>query len=52
MTIINNIDSDGYFILETSSKFLPEVIQNMKKIITMPPQKKYEMLEKCLAENA
>ena len=52
VTIINNIDSDGYFILETSSKFLPEVIQNMKKIITMPPQKKYEMLEKCLAENA
>lgn len=51
VTIINNIDSDGYFMLETSSKFLPEVLYNVRKIVTMPPQKKYEMLEKCLAEN-
>jgi len=51
VAIINNIDSDGYFILETSAKFLPEVLQNVRKIVTMPPQKKYEMLEKCLAKN-
>lgn len=50
VTVVNNLDKDGYFILEVSLKFLPFVIQHIRKIITMSPQKKYEILEKCLAE--
>ena len=51
VTVINNLDKDGYFILEISLKFLPVVLQNIKRIINLTPQKKYEILEKCLAEN-
>ncbi len=50
VTVINNLDKDGYFILEISLKFLPIVLQTIKRIINLTPQKKYEMLEKCLAE--
>jgi hypothetical protein len=50
-TVINNLDKDGYFVLEISLKFLPVVLQNIKRIINLTPQKKYEILEKCLAEN-
>jgi hypothetical protein len=52
VTIVNNIDNDGYFILQTPLRYLPEIVQNIRKIINMSPQKKYEILEKCLAENA
>ncbi len=51
VTIINNIDKDGYFILETTLQYLPDIIQSVKRIINLPPQKKYEILEKCLSEN-
>lgn len=49
--VVNNIDRDGYFILECPRKYLQEVVHNIRRIINMPPQKKYEILEKCLAEN-
>jgi hypothetical protein len=52
VAFVNNLDKDGYFLLETSLKFLPEVMQGIKKIIGMPPQKKYEILEKCLVDNS
>lgn len=52
VTIINNLEKGGYFILEMALQSLPMVIQNVKKIITLTPQKKYEILEKCLAENS
>jgi len=51
VTIIDNIDKEGCFIIETSLKFMPDVVQNIKKIINLSPQKKYELLEKYLAEN-
>jgi hypothetical protein len=51
-TIVNNISHNGYFIMQTALKYLPDVVQEVKKIINMSPQKKYEILEKCLAENA
>jgi len=49
--VVNNIDRDGYFILECPLKYMQEVIHGIKRIINMSPQKKYEILEKCLAEN-
>lgn len=51
-TIVNNIDNGGYFILQTSLKYLSEIVQAVSRIVSMTPQKKYEILEKCLAENA
>jgi hypothetical protein len=51
VTIVNNIDNEGYFILETSLRYLDEVLQNVRRIINLNPQKKYEILEKFLTEN-
>ncbi len=51
-TVTNNIDRDGYYILETSLKFKHELLYTLKKIITLSPQKKYEILEKCLSDTS
>jgi hypothetical protein len=51
VTIINKIEEAGYFILETSAQFMPIIIQILRKIVNLTPQKKYEILEKCLAES-
>lgn len=47
--IINNLEN-GYFILEVSSQYKEQVIQCIKRIITLTPQKKYEIIEKSLAD--
>lgn len=47
--IINNLDS-GYFILETPIDFKEQVLQCIKRIANMTPQKKYEIIEKNLAD--
>jgi hypothetical protein len=50
VTIINNLDNDGYFILETSLKYSQSAIGGLRKLINLPPQKKYEILEKFIAD--
>jgi len=50
VTIVNNLDKDGYFILETSLRYRPLVFQSLKRLISLPPQKKYEILEKYIAD--
>lgn len=50
--ITDNIKNEGYFILETGFEFITEVKQNIKKIIELPPKKKYEILEKSLLHNS
>ncbi|HDP79322.1 MAG TPA: hypothetical protein ENN21_00605 [Spirochaetes bacterium] len=50
VVIVNNIDNEGYFILRAPLKFAGEFIQYVRKTIGMSPQKKYEVLEKCLSE--
>jgi len=47
--IINNLEN-GYFILEIPNHYKEQVIQCIKRIITLTPQKKYEIIEKSLAE--
>lgn len=47
--INNRLDDEGYYILETSSRYKSKVIQGIKKLINLNPQKKYEILEKSLA---
>lgn len=50
VTIINNLDKDGFFILETSLKYKQSAISGLKKLINLPPQKKYEILEKFIVD--
>ncbi len=47
--IINNLEN-GYFILEVPAHYKEQVVQCIKRIITLTPQKKYEIIEKSLAE--
>ncbi|MCX8123152.1 MAG: hypothetical protein N3F66_03200 [Spirochaetes bacterium] len=49
VTVINNLEN-GYFILEVPYQYKEQVIQCIKRIITLTPQKKYEIIEKSLAE--
>lgn len=50
VTVINEIRDKGLFIFETTLKYRSRVIQGINKIIALTPQKKYEILEKCIAE--
>jgi hypothetical protein len=50
VTIVNNLDKDGFFILETSLKYKQSVISGLKKLVNLPPQKKYEILEKFIVD--
>jgi hypothetical protein len=51
VTIINQLEENGYFIFDTSLQYKKKVLQAVHKILTMSPQKKYEIIEKCIAEN-
>ena len=46
---INKADDGGYFILETNIKYKEKVLEGVKKILNLKPQRKYEILEKSLA---
>ncbi len=48
--IVNNLDKQarGYYIVEFHSKHRLKVLQKIKKILKLTPQKKYEMLEKYM----
>lgn len=48
--VTNRIDDEGYYIFETSIKYKLKVLQGIKKILNFSPQKRYEILEKCIAE--
>ncbi|SRR6056297_29278 len=49
--VTNNLDGDGYFILEAPIQYLENMKQAVKRMVSLTPQKKYEIIEKCLAEN-
>ena len=48
--IFNNLENNGYYSLETKSEYLQYIISAIVKIIDLTPQKKYELLEKCLSK--
>lgn len=48
--IENHFDDLGYYAIKTGSRYQSRVVSGVKKIINMTPQKKYEILEKCIAE--
>ena len=48
--IEDRIHDMGYYVIKTGARYLSRVVSGVKKIINMTPQKKYEILEKCIAE--
>ncbi|MBN2039267.1 MAG: hypothetical protein JW864_04460 [Spirochaetes bacterium] len=51
ITILNYLDSEGYYSIEANSSFLQEFINLINKIIEFTPKKKYEIIEKSLSED-
>ncbi|MDA3899375.1 MAG: hypothetical protein PF637_02515 [Spirochaetes bacterium] len=45
-----NIDNQNFYLLKAPIRYLPDVIQAVKKILDMPPQLKYEFVEKFLLD--
>jgi hypothetical protein len=43
------LQMDGCYIIETSLKFKTRILQGVKKLINMSPQKRYELLEKSFS---
>jgi len=46
----NMLDTQGYYLIKTSTRYLNRVLTGVKKLLNLSPQKKYEILEKCISE--
>jgi hypothetical protein len=46
----NRLDEQGYYLIKTSTRYLNRVLSGVKKLLNLSPQKKYEILEKCILE--
>lgn len=46
----NMLDLQGYYLIQTSTRYLNRVLSGVKKLLNLSPQKKYEILEKCISE--
>ena len=46
----NRLDDKGYYLIKTSTRYLNRVLNGVKKLLNLSPQKKYEILEKCISE--
>jgi len=46
----NKLESQGYYLIKTSTRYLNRVLSGVKKLLNLSPQKKYEILEKCISE--
>ncbi|MBN1531916.1 MAG: hypothetical protein JXA20_04580 [Spirochaetes bacterium] len=49
ITITDRLKQEGYYLLETSLRYKHKVLMAVRKVLTLSPQKRYEILEKCLA---
>jgi hypothetical protein len=47
--IMDRLNKDGIYSIETSLKYKARVLQGVKKLLGMSPQKRYELLEKYLS---
>ena len=46
----NRLEDKGYYLIKTSTRYLNRVLSGVKKLLNLSPQKKYEILEKCISE--
>ncbi|MBN2158854.1 MAG: hypothetical protein JW807_05620 [Spirochaetes bacterium] len=51
VVIVDSIKKDGLYTIETSRKYQTKIVQGVRKILNMSPQKRYEILEKYLSGN-
>lgn len=50
LEIENRLDDLGYYLIKTSTRHLNRVLSGVKRVLNLSPQKKYEILEKCISE--
>lgn len=50
LEVENRLDDLGYYILKASTRYLNRILSGVKKLLNLSPQKKYEILEKCISE--
>ncbi len=46
--VVDGLHKDGVYTIETSLKYKTKILQGVKKLLGMSPQKRYELLEKYL----
>lgn len=51
MDIKNSMDQNGILTLEAPLKYKAKILHSINRLIKSSPQKKYEILEKCMAES-
>jgi hypothetical protein len=51
VVITDSLKKSGIYAIETSMKYKTKIIQGVRKMLNMSPQKKYEILEKYLSDN-
>ncbi len=51
MVVINSLEENGIYIIEAPLKYKSRIILGVKKLLNLSPQKKYEILEKCIAQD-
>ncbi|MCL1833119.1 MAG: hypothetical protein FWG49_01330 [Leptospirales bacterium] len=44
----NLLDEKGYYLVKTSTRYLNRVLSSIKKLLSLSPSKKYEIIEKCI----
>lgn len=49
--IFDRLEGEGYYIIETSLKYKVKLLQGIKRILNLTPSKKFEILEKCVADD-
>jgi hypothetical protein len=49
VVITDSVKKDGIYAIETGLKYRLKVIQGVRKILNMSPQKRYEVIEKYLS---
>jgi hypothetical protein len=50
-TITDSLKNEGFYSIETNSKYLPEIISLVNKTVELTPKRKYELIEKCLSKD-
>jgi hypothetical protein len=50
LEVENRLEEKGYYLIKTSTRYLNRVLSGVKKLLNLSPQKKYEILEKCISE--
>ncbi len=50
LEVENSLDDKGFYLIKASTRHLNRILSGVKKLLNLSPQKKYEILEKCISE--